>query len=286
MLRSTETMPVPSRGSFDRRAEHLEQQVRSVARIDEQQLAGLRRRLDRGARQRRREEHVVQLDGAAASLALLLARRKQLLGARVGDDQPTLRVGQQDRVGDRVDDREEQRALAPELAQLLGQAAAAANLIELLTEYGRQPADVAGDRRPGRQQQQADGLGVVLASCAAGRRGRRCRAPNPGKRPWPLSRPSRASSAPARSARDQRIVPCRERRRGSSTSLTVTPKPAHPDEHAGIAVHGQADGAPHAGVAGQPFEAGLRAARRSSWWTRNTRAARGAPPLGTVRPRG
>ena len=144
MLRSTETMPVPSRGSStvvlstsNSRSEPSLGSTSSSSRAS----GG---RFDRGARQRRREQHVVQLDGAPAALALLLGRGKQLLGARVGDDQPAFGVGEQNRVGDGVDDREEQRALAPQLADLLGEAAAAADLLDLLAEHGRQPADVGG----------------------------------------------------------------------------------------------------------------------------------------------
>ena len=152
MLRSTETMPVPSRGSStvvlstsNSRSEPSLGSTSSSSRASG-------RRFDGGARQRRREQHVVQLDGAPAAFALFLGRRKQLLGARVRDDQPSFGVGQQNRVGDRVDDGEEQRALAPQLADFLGEAAAAANLLDLLAEHRREPADVG--RRPGPRPQQ------------------------------------------------------------------------------------------------------------------------------------
>ena len=142
MLRSTDTMPRAFARIFDRGAQYLEQQIGPFAWIDEQQLARHRSTLDRDPRQRRREQHVVQFDRAAASFALFFAGRKQLLGARVGDDQTTLGVGQQNWIGDRVDDREEQRAFPAKLAHFVGEAAAAANLIELLTKYGRHPVDI------------------------------------------------------------------------------------------------------------------------------------------------
>ena len=104
------------------RAEQLEEQVRAVDRIDEQQLAARRAGLlDRLARERRRQQHVVHAHGAAPALALLFRRREQRQRARVGDQQPALGVGQQNRVGDRVDDAVEQRALAPLLAIAVGE---------------------------------------------------------------------------------------------------------------------------------------------------------------------
>ena len=42
---------------------------------------------DQPSGERRREEQVVDLDGAAPAFALLGANREQLLGARVADDQ-------------------------------------------------------------------------------------------------------------------------------------------------------------------------------------------------------
>ena len=162
-------MPVPSRGSSTVRAEHLEQQVRAVARIDQQQFAGVRRRIHGRPRQRRGEQHVVQLDGAAAALALFFGRGEQLFGARVGDDQPPLGVGQQNRIGHRVDDREEQRPLAAQLAQLLGEAAAAADLLHLLAEDADDPGDVAGVLgRAGAQQQQPQRLFLGARAPRAG----------------------------------------------------------------------------------------------------------------------
>ena len=67
----------------DGRAEQLEQQVRAVARIDQQQLARATAPATGAPRERRREEHVVQRDRAAAALALLFLRREELLGARL-----------------------------------------------------------------------------------------------------------------------------------------------------------------------------------------------------------
>src|SRR6185436_172169 len=91
--------------------------------VDQEQLVARRLGVfDRLGRERRREEHVVERDRAAPAFALLLAREEQLLGARVGDQQLAVGVGEQNRVGDRVDDRREQRALVrePPLGAYLG----------------------------------------------------------------------------------------------------------------------------------------------------------------------
>ena len=98
---------------------------------------------------------VTSLDGA---IALRAADEGSLsdpseLGARVADDQFAVGVGEENRIGDGVDDREQQRALATELPNLLGEAAPAPNLIELLAEHGDKPR---GIRRQavGRSQEQ------------------------------------------------------------------------------------------------------------------------------------
>ena len=115
--------------------EQLEQQVRSVDRVDEQQLAprgaGF---LDGLARERRRQQHVVHPHGAAAAFALFLRRGEQRQRAGVGDEQAAFGVGQQDRVGDGVDDAVEERALAALLAVAVGERLLPEDLIELLAE--------------------------------------------------------------------------------------------------------------------------------------------------------
>ena len=68
--------------------------------------------LDRASGERGREQHVVEGDGAPPALALVLAGGQQSLGARIGDGDAALGVGQQDRVGHRVDDVVEERSLA------------------------------------------------------------------------------------------------------------------------------------------------------------------------------
>src|SRR5439155_15522601 len=89
------------------------EQVGAVHGVDEEQLVPPRfRALDGPPGERGREEHVVEGDRAAPPLAVVLARRQQDLGARVGDDDAALGVGQEDRVGHRVDDVVEQRPLA------------------------------------------------------------------------------------------------------------------------------------------------------------------------------
>ena len=97
----------------DDRAEQLEQQVGPFGRIDQQQLAppGLAF-AEGGARQRRREEHVVQLHGAPPPFAHIVRRGEEHFRSRVRDDELAFHVGEQNRIGRGVDDVEEQRVLA------------------------------------------------------------------------------------------------------------------------------------------------------------------------------
>ncbi len=96
-------------------AEKLEQQVRSLERVDEQQFAPGQLGMGHGARRERgRKKHVVQAHRAAPALARVFRRGKQLFRVGVGDDQLAFGVGQQDRVGDGVDDAVEQHPLLPE----------------------------------------------------------------------------------------------------------------------------------------------------------------------------
>ena len=130
------------------------------AGIDQQQLApGGAGFLDRLARERRRQQHVVHPHGAAAAFALLLRRREQRQRARVRDQQPAFGVGQQNRVGDRVDDAVEQRALAPLLAVALGQRLLPENLIELLAEDAGEPVQLRAERRAADEQEAERVLG-------------------------------------------------------------------------------------------------------------------------------
>ena len=93
---------------------------------------------DRARRERRREQHVVQRDGATPALARVLGRGKQLLRVAVRDDQLAFGVGQQDRVGDGVDDAVEQHPLLARLGQRLP----AQEPRDLLGEQTGQPDDV------------------------------------------------------------------------------------------------------------------------------------------------
>ena len=127
-------------------AQELEQQVRAVHRVDEQQLAPRRAGfLDRLARQRRRQQHVVHAHGAAAPFALFFRRGEQRQRARVRDEQPALGVGEQNRVGDGVDDVVEQRPLAPLLAIAVRQRLLAEDLIELLAEHRDEPVQLGAN---------------------------------------------------------------------------------------------------------------------------------------------
>src|SRR4029079_6017318 len=102
--------------------------------------------LDRLARQRRRQQHVVHAHGAAAAFAFFLRRREQRQRARLRDQQAALGVGQQNRVGDGVDDVVEERALAALAPIALDQGLLAQDLIELLAEDCREPV-LFGRRR-------------------------------------------------------------------------------------------------------------------------------------------
>ena len=137
-------------------AQQLEQQVGALERIDQQELAARGFDLgDRARRERGREQHVVQRDRAPPAFAGILGRGEQLLRVRVRDDQLALRIGEQDRVGDRVDDAVQQHPLLPEAC--LGEGLAALQPRHLPAEH---PGDPASRR---------DGRSVPTRSPTAGR---------------------------------------------------------------------------------------------------------------------
>ena len=122
-------------------AQELEHEVRSVDRIDEEQLAARRTRfLNRLARQRRGQQHVVHAHRAAAPFAFLFRRGEQGQRTRVGDEQPAFGVGQENRVGDGVDDVVEQGALASLPAIAFEQRLMPQHLRQLLREQRGEPA--------------------------------------------------------------------------------------------------------------------------------------------------
>ena len=142
---------------FGDRAEKLEQQVRPIQRVDEQQLApGGAGFLDGLARERRGKEHVVHPRGAAPSFALLLRRGEQGQRAGIRDEQAPFRIGEQNRVGDGIDDAVQQRSFAALLAIALGKRLLPENLIELLAEDRGEPVKLMGEWRGARNQQKAE----------------------------------------------------------------------------------------------------------------------------------
>ena len=107
----------------DERAEQLEEEIRSFRRIDQQELAAARLAFaERRPRQGGGKKHVVQLHRAPAAFTDIVRRGEQHFGPRVGDNQLTLHVREQDGVGRRVDDAEEQRVLASNAGVLLAEA--------------------------------------------------------------------------------------------------------------------------------------------------------------------
>src|SRR4030095_5678168 len=96
----------------ERRAQQLEQQIRSVLGVDEDDLAGTQTTGNRGASQCRREMQVVQFDGMPAPFARALRPGEELLRSRVAAQQLALGIGQENRVADGVDDRKQQPSLA------------------------------------------------------------------------------------------------------------------------------------------------------------------------------
>jgi len=150
-----ETTPLPWPRIFGHGAEQLEHEVRTVHRIDEQQLtAGRAGLLDRLARERRGQQHVVHAHRAAPPFALFFGRGEQRQRAGVGDQQAAFGVGQQNRIGDGVDDVVEQRALAPCLRSPSESACCRRNLIELLAEDVGEPVQLRAERRGAADEQQ------------------------------------------------------------------------------------------------------------------------------------
>ena len=138
-------------------AEQLEHQVRSVDGIDEEQLAARRTRfLNRLARQRRRQQHVVHADGAAAAFAFLFRGGEQGQRAGVGDEQPAFGVGQENRIRHGVDDVVEQGALAPLPAIAFEQRLMPQHLRQLLREERGEPPQLLRQPAGAANQQQSE----------------------------------------------------------------------------------------------------------------------------------
>ena len=92
-----------------RRADQLEEEIRSLGGIHQGELAGRGRQLLHGApAERRGEQHVVDGHRPAATLALALPRREEALGSPVRDDHAALGVGEDDRVRDLIEDAVEE----------------------------------------------------------------------------------------------------------------------------------------------------------------------------------
>ncbi len=98
-------------------AQQLEEQVGAVDGVDQRHLVARRLgALHRVPGERGREQHVVERHRPAPAFALVVVGGQQCLGPRVGDDDPPLAVGEEDRVGHRVDDARQQPALALQAA--------------------------------------------------------------------------------------------------------------------------------------------------------------------------
>ena len=152
---------------------------------------------DEPSGERRREEQVVDLDGAAPSFAFFGANREQLLGAQVADDQLARFVGQQNRVGDRVDDAVEQVPLAIDAG--IGGDVAQPQRLELLAQHLREPQHVVVDLGlVALEQQNAERRELRYRAAAARRRRARSRAG---------SRAGAARGESARAARSTRPRP-------------------------------------------------------------------------------
>ena len=117
------------------RAEQLEQEVRPLHGVHEEQLAPPSL-LDRALGQGGGEEHVVEGHGATPALALPLARHEQRLRARVGDEDAALGVGEEDGIGHDV----EQHPLAPDPPVALGEEPVAAEADQGRREHAGHPA--------------------------------------------------------------------------------------------------------------------------------------------------
>ncbi len=73
------------------------------------------------------------------AFALFFRSDEERQRARVGDQQPSFGVGEQNRVGDRVDDAVEQRALSSLLAVAVGERLETQQLVDFLAEDVREP---------------------------------------------------------------------------------------------------------------------------------------------------
>ena len=239
--------------------EQLEEQVRSFARRNQQQLGPRRARLVDGLlRERRREEHVVERDRAAAAFALAVPGAEERVGAGVGDDHPAFRIGEQDGIGRGVDDAEKQLALALQLVLAFHQRVGGAQPQKLLAEQVRRPARVGGGAR-GRDQQQAQPRLALLRERE--RDDEEVAAPEVGDSA--LARVLRQRDGVAADQREhQRMVGLVE---GEAERVELRRRHAvrgGPLDATRFGVDQDADGAPRAAVLAQPRDGGLRALDR------------------------
>jgi hypothetical protein len=165
MFLRIDTMPAPSWGSLT--TVLRSSKSRSDPSVGSTSSSSRRPRFpfaQRGARQRRGKKHVVQLDGPAPPLAHIVRSGEQQLGARVGDDQLPVHVGEHDGIGGRVDDVKKQRVLAPKARILFHQPFARRHAAERERKGIRHPADRGMRWFERRADQHQTKRGIVLAA--------------------------------------------------------------------------------------------------------------------------
>ena len=186
MFRSTETMPVPSRGSST--------VVLSTSNSRSDPSLG-----STSSSSRASDGASTTVRDSAAENSMLFsstARRRPSLSSSVAANsfsarelatisRPSVSVSMIGSVTELMMVKNSARSRRS-FRRLFGQAAAAADLIELLPQHRRQPVHLAGDRRARLQQQQADGVPVLMRDRRASGTARTGDPPNPGCRAMPV----------------------------------------------------------------------------------------------------
>ena len=160
-----------------RRADQLEEEIGTFGGVHERELARCRCQLLHGAAaERRGEQHVVDGDRPAATLALVLTRREQALGPSVRDDHAALGVGENDRIRHPIEDAVEEVPVPAKAPLGLEAGRAQPRAYEPVAEVLGHPLELGLIRRH-RSDQEQSSRGVLLGLYAVERQGQEGRAP-------------------------------------------------------------------------------------------------------------
>ena len=237
-------------------ADKLQEEVGAFVRIDEEQLATQRLRRGCAPRERRREEHVVQRDGALPAFALAFLGREEPLGRAVRDQHPPLGVREENGVRHGVDDGLQEIAIAVEPALVLDVATVRAQVRHARAEDIRDPARLAHHARQHRTDEE-DAEARLLVDDGTVERNREIRHLRNADR-FGVTVLRDDGRLQAREDADEGMVPLLELDPEGRRIEAPEPMTREADEGRVAGVDGHAQGMADAGVGGQPLHRPLR----------------------------